>query len=74
MAEKKTIAETGSKSTTSAPFEETPWAAHDRTLSEPDAATEAAMLLLSEAAHYSFRLEPLSASGILVSRAGAEVA
>jgi hypothetical protein len=63
----KTTAATDSKSSLSAQFEETPWVAQDRTVAEPDP-TEAALVLLSEAAHHSFRLEPLQDFGILVSR------
>ncbi len=67
MAEKIIVA-TESTSSLSAPFEETPWLPQDRIASEPDATTEAALLLLSEAAHHSFRLEPLFAYGIRVGR------
>lgn len=64
----KTTAATGTSSNASAQFEETPWRPEDRTVAEPDAATEAAMLLLREAARHAFRLEPSSSAGILVSR------
>ncbi len=64
----KTTAATDPTSLLGAPFEETPWVAEDRAVAEPDATTEAAVLLLSEAARHSFRLEPLQAAGILVAR------
>lgn len=68
MDEKTTAAIDDSTSSLSAPFEETPWLPQDRIAAEPDAATEAAVLLLSEAAHHSFRLEPLVEAGIVVAR------
>lgn len=67
MAEKKT-ATTDSTNPGSAPFQEEPWVAQDRMVSEPDAANEATQMLLSEAARHTFRLGPLFEAGILVKR------
>ena len=68
MAEKKKTT-TDSRSANSAPpYEERPWVVQQVQMSGPDATDEAAMILLIEAARHSFRLEPLAAAGILVTR------
>lgn len=67
MADKTTAASEFS-TLASAPYEESPWVADERALADPDAATEATVLLLSEAARHAFRLEPATETGILVTR------